>query len=217
MSADKKGTPQKFRYDYPRPMVTTDILVFGWDEAHLRIMLIRRKHDPFRDFWAIPGGFIEMDETLEETARRELREETGINRVPLQRFGVFGDPGRDPRGRSITIAYVAFLSPELLRKAKAGDDAAEVCWFPVRRAPKLAFDHSRILRQALGWLRESALRQPAWLALLPRTFSILEAQRLYEGILGREMDARSFRRKMVSSRWIRESGRKDGELQYSTP
>jgi 8-oxo-dGTP diphosphatase len=215
MSAEIKSARKKFCYDYARPMVTTDILVFGWNSEQMRIMLIRRKNDPFRDFWAIPGGFIEMDETLEESARRELKEETGISRLPLHRFGVFGDPGRDPRGRTVTIAYMAFLSPELLRKAKAGDDAAEVCWFPVRRAPKLAFDHSRMLRQALGWMGEFVLREPVWLALLPRTFSLMEGQRLYENILGRKIDARSFRRRMVSSGWVQEAGRKDGELKYS--
>jgi 8-oxo-dGTP diphosphatase len=215
MGADKKGTRRKFCYDYPRPMVTTDILVFGWDAKQLRVMLIRRKNDPYRDCWAIPGGFIDMDETLEETARRELEEETGISRVPLHRFGVFGAPGRDPRGRTVTVAYMAFLRPELLRRAKAGDDAAEVCWFPARRAPKLAFDHSKMLRQAVGWLREFVIREPSWLALLPRTFSIMEVQNLYESILGRKMDTRGFRRRMIASGWIRESGRKEGELRYS--
>jgi 8-oxo-dGTP diphosphatase len=215
MISGRKQKKQQFCYDYPRAMVTTDILVFGWDSRELQIMLIRRKQDPFGGSWALPGGFIEMSETLEKSARRELAEETGLSRVPLLRFDVFGDPGRDPRGRTVTIAYIAFLRPELLRKAKAGDDAAEVGWYSVRRVPKLAFDHDRMLRQALARLKELAVREPVWLSLLPRTFVMGELHALQESILNLKLDLRAFRREMISSGWIREAGHKDGTVLYT--
>ncbi|MFO0867200.1 MAG: NUDIX hydrolase [Gemmataceae bacterium] len=134
---------KKHVYDYPMPAVTVDIAIVSKDEPR-RILLIRRKSDPFAGAWALPGGFIEMDETLDESARRELQEETGLTTRRLEQVGIFGDPGRDPRGRTISVAYLTEVDPDKLKPA-AADDAAEVGWFSLQRPPKLAFDHAKIL------------------------------------------------------------------------
>lgn len=134
---------KKYVYDYPMPAVTVDVAIVSKDEPR-RILLIRRERDPFAGTWALPGGFIEMDETLEASARRELQEETGLTTRHLEQIGIFGDPGRDPRGRTISIAYLAEVDPAKAQPA-AADDAAEVGWFSLQRPPKLAFDHTKIL------------------------------------------------------------------------
>jgi 8-oxo-dGTP diphosphatase len=142
MSKAKK----KFTYDYPRPAVTVDIAIVS-RERKPRVLLIRRKNDPFAGMWAIPGGFVEMDESLIEAARRELDEETGVRTLHLEQLHTFGDPGRDPRGRTISVVYLALVNPKRL-KPKAADDAAEVGWHPLDQLPPLAFDHDQILALA---------------------------------------------------------------------
>src|SRR3954469_21619213 len=136
----------KYTYDYPRPAVTVDAVLVT-RERPPRVLLIRRKHDPFAGKWALPGGFIDMDETLEESARRELREETGVTAADLTQIGTFGDPGRDPRGRTISVAYLARVKAKDVRPV-AADDAAEVGWFALDALPELAFDHAQILARA---------------------------------------------------------------------
>ena len=135
-----------FCYDYPRPAVTVDIVVFGGKAPD--VLLIRRKHPPFEGCWALPGGFIEMEESVEASALRELDEETGVTGVALTEVGVFGAPSRDPRGRVITIAYAAVVEKSTLN-IEAGSDALEAAWFPSTNLPKLAFDHGEIIRKAL--------------------------------------------------------------------
>ena len=135
-----------FCYDYPRPAVTVDLVVFSSDT--LDVLLIQRKHPPFEGHWALPGGFIEMEETLETSARRELAEETGVTDVALTEVGAFGAPSRDPRGRVITIAYAAVVEKSTLN-VKAGSDASEAAWFPNTELPELAFDHTEIIQKAL--------------------------------------------------------------------
>lgn len=144
----------KFVYDYPRPMVTVDVVIVT-QEAKPRVLLIRRKRDPFAGAWALPGGFVEMDESLEDAARRELLEETGVRARELAQLGAFGEPGRDPRGRTISVAYLACVNPEALTP-RAADDAAEVGWFSLARPPKLAFDHKKILAFARRYLQTQA-------------------------------------------------------------
>ena len=139
-----------FCYDYPRPAVTVDIVVFS-DDA-LDVLLIQRKHPPFEGYWALPGGFIEMEEPLEVSALRELEEETGVTNVPLTEIGAFGDPLRDPRGRVVTIAYATIVEKPTLN-VEAGSDASEAAWFSNTNLPKLAFDHSEIIRKALDKLK----------------------------------------------------------------
>ena len=134
-----------FCYDYPRPAVTVDIVVLSGEAPD--VLLIQRKHPPFEGYWALPGGFIEMEEPLEVSALRELEEETGVTNVPLTEVGAFGDPLRDPRGRVITIAYAAVVEKPL--NIKAASDASDASWFPSTELPRLAFDHSEIIQKAL--------------------------------------------------------------------
>jgi 8-oxo-dGTP diphosphatase len=141
----------KYVYEWPRPAVTVDIVIVT-REAKPRVLLIRRKHEPFEGQWAIPGGFIEMDETLDDAARRELFEETGVKAKDLVQLHAFGDPKRDPRGRNIAVAYLAEVDADRLQP-RAGDDAAEVGWFALARPPKLAFDHKDILAVARRYLK----------------------------------------------------------------
>ena len=135
--------PAKHCYPYPRPSLTVD-LVLVTREGRPRVLLIRRKHDPFAGMWAIPGGFVDMDESLETAASRELREETGLKVAELEQLHTFGDPGRDPRGRTIAVAYLARVDPAKV-KPQAADDAADVGWHALDRLPPLAFDHDQIL------------------------------------------------------------------------
>ena len=139
-----------FCYDYPRPAVTVDIAIFTGEAPDL--LLIKRSSSPFEGDWALPGGFVEMHESLEEAALRELEEETGVSNVPLTEVGAFGAPSRDPRGRVITIAYAAVLEKSML-KPEAGSDASDVAWFSTANLPTLAFDHAEIIRKALEKLK----------------------------------------------------------------
>lgn len=134
---------RKFTCDYPRPAVTVDVVILT-RETKPRVLLIRRKHQPFAGCWALPGGFVDMDESLEDAARRELLEETGVQAAHLEQLHTFGDPGRDPRGRTITIVYLARVNPAAVHPRPA-DDAAETGWFSLRKPPPLAFDHAQIL------------------------------------------------------------------------
>jgi 8-oxo-dGTP diphosphatase len=137
---------KQFCYDYPRPAVTVDVLIVT-PGPERRVLLIRRKHDPFAGMWALPGGFVDMDEALDAAARRELEEETGVRAGHLEQLQAFGDPGRDPRGRTISIAYLAVIDEEAV-KPRAADDAAETAWHSLASPPPLAFDHAEILVRA---------------------------------------------------------------------
>ncbi len=152
-------TPKKtkYTYDYPRPMVTVDAVVFTERDGRLEVLLIQRGRDPFAGYWALPGGFVEMDETLEAAARRELEEETGLRGVALEQLRAFGDPGRDPRGRSIAIAF-AGEADWRVHAPRGADDAADARWFPVDALPPLAFDHREIVEYAVGRRRKDTQR-----------------------------------------------------------
>lgn len=139
-------------YDFPRPSVTVDIVLLTDALPHPQVLLIRRKNPPFSNLWALPGGFLEMDETLHESALRELHEETHISEVQLTQIGAFGNPNRDPRGRVITIAYLGIVNSEQ-QKAVAGSDASEVAWFSTLNLPQLAFDHNDIIKKAIKELK----------------------------------------------------------------
>ena len=137
-----------YTYEYPRPAVTVDCLVFSRENDKLWLMLIQRDRPPFQESWALPGGFVEIDEDLEEAAYRELKEETGINDIELGQFRTFGKPGRDPRGRTISIVYYGFTYNDS-NLPQAGSDARNVDWFDVTDLPPLAFDHDKIIEMAL--------------------------------------------------------------------
>jgi len=142
----------KYTYDYPRPAVTVDVVVLT-RAPRPRVLLIRRGHAPFAGRWAIPGGFVDMDETLEAAARRELREETGVRVKELEQLHTFGDPGRDPRGRTISVVYLAWVEPEEVQP-RAADDAAAVGWHSLSRPPRMAFDHAAILQCVRARLKQ---------------------------------------------------------------
>ncbi len=183
-------------YEYPRPALTVDAVVFGLDEGDLKVLLIRRDLEPFRDKWALPGGFVRVEESLEEGVRRELREETGISQVFLEQLYTFGAVDRDPRERVVTVAYYALvnLSDHHL---KAATDARDAAWFAVSEARGLAFDHDRILQAALERLKGKVRYQPIGFELLPPEFTLSQLQRLYETILETPLDKRNFRKKIL--------------------
>lgn len=181
-------------YKYPHPAVTTDCVIFGFDGCSLNILLIRRGIEPFKDHWAFPGGFLNIGESAEDGALRELREETGVSDAYIEQFHTYSDPKRDPRERVITIAFIALIR---IQNVSGGDDAAEARWFPVDKVPQLAFDHDLILRDALNRLRERIHFRPIGHDLLPEKFTLRQLQSLYEAILGISFDRRNFAKKML--------------------
>lgn len=187
-----------YTYQYPHPAVTVDIVVFGLDDGELKLLLIRRGLEPFAGSWALPGGFIKMDETLEVSARRELEEETGVRDLYLEQLGTYGDPGRDPRERVITVAYFAIVNL-FDHPVKADTDAAEARWWPVSSLPSLAFDHDKIIAEALERLRGKIRYRPLAFEFLPTRFTLTQIQSLYEVILGEPQDKRNFRKKLLAS------------------
>jgi 8-oxo-dGTP diphosphatase len=186
------------------------MVIFTVGEDDLLVLLIQRRGEPFAGHWAIPGGFVDPEESLDDAAARELREETGVAEVFLEQLYTFGEPGRDPRGRVISVAYYA-----LLRQApaiSAADDAADARWFPLRALPPLAFDHAAILDYALSRVRNKVEYTNIVYSLLPDTFTLTELQRVYEIILGRTLDKRNFRKKINSLDLVAPTGgeRRDG-------
>ncbi|GEP43834.1 NUDIX hydrolase [Brevifollis gellanilyticus] len=187
----------KHTYQYPRAALTVDCVVFGFDGGDLQVLLIRRAIPPFKDHWALPGGFVRVEETLDEAARRELVEETGLKDVFLEQLYTFGTIDRDPRERVVSIAYYALVKPADHTTA-ASTDAAEARWYPITGIPPLAFDHATILDIALKRLRGKLTYQPVGFELLPAKFTLTQLQRLYEAVLGTEIDKRNFRKKVLS-------------------
>ena len=185
---------KKYCYKYPHPAVTTDCVIFGFDGSELQVLLIERGIEPFKGKWAFPGGFLNMDETAGEGALRELKEETGLENAYIEQFNTYSDPWRDPRERVITIAHYALVR---IQEVKGGDDAAKAQWFPIDEVPQLAFDHDKILRDAMRKLRERIHFEPIGFELLPEKFTMKELQILYESILGVKFDRRNFAKKMM--------------------
>jgi 8-oxo-dGTP diphosphatase len=176
--------------------VTVDIVIFALREGELQVLLIQRAIPPFEGQWALPGGFVHVDESLEAAARRELEEETGVRDVYLEQLFTVGEPGRDPRGRVITVAYYALLTTEVAPLV-AGTDAGAARWMAARKHPPLAFDHDKILDYALERLVSKLEYTTVGFMLLPKKFTLGHLQRVYEAVLGRTLDKRNFRRKMA--------------------
>ena len=195
-----KGT---YTYDYPRPAVTTDCVIFGYDGKELKVLLIERGIEPFKGCWAFPGGFLNMDEDALAGARRELKEETGLVDAFIEQFHTFSEPGRDPRGRVITIAHYALVK---IQEVEGGDDAAQARWFPIGEVPPLAFDHDRILRMAMSRLKERIHFEPVGFELLPDVFTMPQLQNLYEAILEVHFDRRNFASKMLKLGILEDTG-----------
>ena len=183
-----------YSYKYPHPAVATDCVIFGFDGVSIRVLLIERGIEPYRGRWAFPGGFMKIDETAGECARRELEEETGLKEALVEQFYTFTDVHRDPRERVLSIAHYALVR---LSEVRGGDDAANARWFALDEIPSLAFDHDRILRMALDKLKERICFEPVGFELLPEVFTMSELQNLYEAILGVKFDRRNFYNKML--------------------
>ncbi|MBI5773316.1 MAG: NUDIX hydrolase [Verrucomicrobia bacterium] len=188
---------RKFCYRYPHPAVTVDCVIFAVHEDDLKVLLIQRMDEPFKERWAIPGGFVKPDETLEEGARRVLHKETRVNRLFLEQLYAFGGPARDPRERVISVAYYSLVN---LRQhfVSNSSDALNTSWFSVCRLPPLAFDHSQILNMAVRRLRDKVLYAPVVFELLPPAFRLAELQHVYEIILRQRFDAEKFRARILA-------------------
>src|SRR3954470_3175601 len=185
-----------FMYQYPRAALTVDCVVFGFDEEELKVLLIQRGLEPFKGKWALPGGFVRNDETLDDAARRELEEEAGLKNVFLEQLYTFGALHRDPRERVVSVAYYALVKLAA-HETKAATDAADARWFPVSKVPKLAFDHADILTTGLARLKSKVRYEPIGFELLPPKFTLSQLQHLYEAVLLSELDKRNFRKKVL--------------------
>jgi 8-oxo-dGTP diphosphatase len=183
--------------DFEQPSVTTDLVIFTIKENSLKVLLVKRNEEPFKDKWALPGGFVRINESLEDSAKRELFEETGVKDVYLEQLYSFGNPKRDPRGRVITISYFALINSEKIN-LRASTDVSEAKWFSVSKIPSLAFDHKEILDYSIKRLKWKFEYTSIVFSLLPKNFSLGELQRLYEIVFEKKIDKRNFRKKILS-------------------
>lgn len=183
---------------YDKPSVTVDVVIFTVHARELKVLLVKRDVTPYKNCWAIPGGFVRMKETLENAARRELEEETGVRNVYLEQLYTFGDVRRDPRMRVITVAYYALI-PSDKQMLRASTDTTDVRWSSVHERPRLAFDHDKIVDYALERMRNKIMYVPIAFQLLPDTFTLTELQNIYEVILDSSLDKRNFRKKILAS------------------
>lgn len=192
-----------YTYEYPHAAITADCVIYGFDGERLKILLIERGVEPYKGMWALPGGFLRMDETIEETAKRELREETGLKDVFMTQFKMFSKVDRDPRERVVTVAFTALVRPKDY-VLTAGDDASNALWFDESRLPPLAFDHAEIIAEAHMYLEELLRVRPVAFNLLNKVFSLGELQRVYEEINRTSYDRRNFQRKAIQSGLLEE-------------
>ena len=195
-----------FTYKYPRPALTVDCVVFGLDGSDLKVLLIERDLAPFAGSWALPGGFVGMEETVEEAAARELEEETGLKKLFLEQLYTFSAVERDPRGRTVSVAFFALVNIGD-HKAQAATDARNAAWFSAANPPKLAFDHKEILKTAIVRLKGKVRYQPIGFELLPPLFTLSQLQSLYEIVLEVKLDKRNFRRKILGMDFLEETDR----------
>lgn len=207
---------REYVYQYPHAAITADCVIFGFDGKDLKILLIERGLEPYKGMWALPGGFMKVadakggpiDLTIEDTARRELKEETNLSGVYLRQFKVFSQFDRDPRERVITVAFIALVGPDNYRKVyaetKAGDDASNALWWNENELPPLAFDHDEIIAEAKKYLAEQIKIKPVAFNLLDDTFSMTELQNVYEAITGQTYDRRNFQRKAIQTGMLEE-------------
>jgi 8-oxo-dGTP diphosphatase len=185
---------------YPKPSVTVDVVIVALRDNELHVLLIKRETDPYRGKWALPGGFVNIDEALESAARRKLAEETGVSHVYLEQLYTFGELGRDPRGRVISVAYIALVPAPLVVHGGSGTGDAQ--WWPINSMPSLAFDHSDIVQYAVTRLRYKIEYSPVGFRLMPPEFTLSELQKAYEIVLGEPLDKRNFRRRIMEAEVI---------------
>lgn len=200
-----------YTYEYPHAAITADCVIYGFDGEHLKILLVERGLEPYKGMWALPGGFMRMDETIEETARRELYEETGLKDVFMSQFKMFSKVDRDPRERVVTVVFTALVRPSDY-KLVAGDDASNALWFDEQFLPPLAFDHAEIIKEAHEYLEELLRLKPVAFELLNKTFSLGDLQRVYEVINNTTYDRRNFQRKAVQSGLLTPAEKEDKDL-----
>jgi len=207
----------KFK-DYLKPAVTADIIVFTIKENDLKVLLIKRKIEPFKGKWAIPGGFVHLNENLEQAAKRELEEETGVKEVYLEQLYTFGDVHRDPRGRVITVSYFALINSEKSKqKLKASTDASEARWFSTSFLPSLSFDHNKILEYAIKRLKWKFEYTTIAFSLLPKKFTLTQLQKIYEIVFNKEFDKRNFRKKLFSLNILEPTKEIQEDVSYRPP
>lgn len=198
---------ETFSYEYPHPAVTTDVVVFTLLHGRLSTLLVRRANPPHQGQWALPGGFLDIDEDLDTCAARELEEETGISGLFLEQLYTFGATHRDPRERVISVTYYALVPQDALATPRAASDAAEVGWFPFEALPLLAFDHAEIIAMAHRRLVAKLDYSSIALQFMPDAFTLSELQRVYEVLLNQPLDKRNFRKRILSLDLIEETGR----------
>lgn len=182
--------------EFPHPYVTVDILLFAIKDAHLNLLLVRRSHEPFQGQFALPGGFVAVDESLEAAAKRVISEKARMEHVYLEQLFTFGGLSRDPRGRVISVAYFALVPQDKIKEVDDGQHVVK--WFPVKNLPKLAFDHLSIIKVALDRVRAKIGYSSLVVGLLPKKFRLSQLQKVYEIILDKPIDKRNFRKKMAS-------------------
>jgi 8-oxo-dGTP diphosphatase len=197
-------------YTYPHPAVSTDIVIFTIRNDALKVLLIKRALEPFQGCWALPGGFVRMDENLEQGARRELEEETGVTGVYLEQLYTFGQPDRDPRERVITVTYYALIPSDKI-ELKAATDAEGVGWFAIEEVPKLGFDHPAILHMAKQRLVAKLDYSTIAFQFMPVEFTLSELQQVHETILSEPIDKRNFRKKILALNVIEETSKEKRE------
>lgn len=207
-------TEQGYAYKYPRPEVTTDCVILGFDGSELKMLIVKRGIEPFKGSWALPGGFLRMHETIEECAQRELLQETGVEQSFMKQFGVFSALDRDPRGRVVTVAFYALVK---LTEVKGGDDAAEAKWVSLDEIPHLAFDHDMIVASALKHIREDIHFRPLGFELMPERFTLPQLQRLYEAILGVKFERSNFAKKLLKTGMLNVLGERAEAHGYRPP
>src|ERR1700730_9149194 len=198
--------PQPYRYQCPPPAVAVDLVIFTLLENQLQLLLIERGVEPYRGAWALPGGFVRIDEDLADAAQRELREETGIGEAYLEQVGAFGAPKRDPRERVVSVAYFAIIPADKVA-LKAGSDAHAVAWHPYAQLPAVAFDHAQIIAGAKAKLIDKVSRTTLALEFLPPEFTLTELQQVFESVRGDSIDKRNFRKAVDSLSFIKPTGR----------
>lgn len=192
-----------YTYEYPRPALTVDCVLFGYDtqEQSLNVLLIERLNDPYAGYWAFPGGFVDMNETAETAAHRELEEETKLKGLDLKQFQVFSKVDRDPRGRVVSIGYWALVKPSDYHLV-AASDARQAKWFDIKVLPQLAFDHQNVFEVAISKMRRNIYFEPIGLDLLPEKFTFSEFKTLYEILLNQELESNEFDKKMKEMRHL---------------
>jgi ADP-ribose pyrophosphatase YjhB (NUDIX family) len=193
---------------YEQTAVTVDLVIFTVNDDLLKIMLVKRAEEPFADSWSLPGGFLKTSESLEDAALRVLKEKTGVENVYLEQLYTFGDPDRDPRARVITVTYFALIPWKDLVQPPS-DKVSGLMWASVNHLPKLAFDHKEIVEYAVQRLRAKASYSNIVYGLMPRQFRLSELQRMYEIIIDDKLDKRNFRKRMLATGLLQETGRKD--------